>query len=35
MAAWLTEQDRENYGDELLDVSQRAALHALARIQEI
>jgi hypothetical protein len=30
MVAWLTEQDRQNYGDELLDVSQRAALHAVA-----
>ena len=34
--SWLTEQDRQNYGDELLNVSQRAALHALApELQDI
>lgn len=33
---WLNEQDVQNYGSELLDVSQRAALHALApELQEI
>jgi hypothetical protein len=30
MAAWLTTEDEQNYGRELLDVSQRAALHAVA-----
>ena len=30
MTAWLTTEDEQNYGRELLDVSQRAALHALA-----
>jgi hypothetical protein len=30
MTAWLTVEDEQNYGRELLDVSQRAALHALA-----
>ena len=36
MSTWLTEQDRQNYGSELLDVSQRAALQALSpELQEI
>ena len=30
MVAWLTEQDRQTYGDELLDMSARAALHAVS-----
>ena len=36
MTAWLTTEDEQNYGRELLDVSQRAALHAVApHLQEI
>jgi hypothetical protein len=36
MANYLTQQDVDNYGSELLDVSQRAALHALGpHIQNI
>jgi hypothetical protein len=36
MTAWLTSEDEQNYGRELLDVSQRAALHAVApELQEI
>jgi hypothetical protein len=36
MTAWLTVEDEQNYGRELLDVSQRAALHAVApHLQEI
>jgi hypothetical protein len=36
MATWLTQDDVNNYGSELLDVSQRAALHAVApHLQEI
>jgi hypothetical protein len=27
--SWLTQEDEQNYGRELLDVSQRAALHAV------
>jgi hypothetical protein len=30
MTAWLTTEDEQNYGRELLDVAQRSALHALA-----
>ena len=30
MATWLTNEDVQNFGTELLDVSQRAALHAVA-----
>ena len=34
--AYLTEQDVQNYGNELIDVTQRAAMHALApELQEI
>lgn len=29
---WLTEQDEQNYGRELIDVTQRAAMHALAPV---
>lgn len=36
MAAWLTTEDEANYGRELLDVSQRAALHAISpELQDI
>src|SRR5262245_9875232 len=38
MTTWLTQTDVQNYGSELIDVSQRAALHAvgpqLQRLQE-
>jgi hypothetical protein len=30
MANWLTEQDEQNYGRELLDVAQRAAMQTVA-----
>jgi hypothetical protein len=34
--AWLTEQDVQNYGTELIDVTQRAALHAISpELQDI
>jgi len=34
--AWLTQDDVNNYGSELIDVTQRAALHALApELQDI
>jgi hypothetical protein len=36
MATWLTQDDVNNYGHELIDVTQRAALHAVApELQEI
>ena len=36
MSTWLTSEDEQNYGRDLLDVSQRAALHAVApELQEI
>src|SRR4029077_16018761 len=31
-ASWLTTEDEQNYGRELLDVAQRSALHALAPV---
>ena len=35
-ADYLTEQDVQNYGNELIDVTQRAALHAVApQLQEL
>src|SRR4051794_8833899 len=30
MTTWLTQNDVQNYGSELLDVAQRSALHAVA-----
>jgi hypothetical protein len=36
MATWLTQDDVNNYGHDLIDVTQRAALHAVApELQEI
>jgi hypothetical protein len=34
--AWLTNEDVQNYGSELIDLTQRSALHAVApHLQEI